>query len=71
MTIQESEHVNPDHAVVDSGIHVRDSETAPANGWQITMVGILIVAILCVFFYGLTSQRQEVAGPSTSAPAGD
>jgi hypothetical protein len=67
MTIQEPEHVNPDHAAVDSGIHVRDSEAAPANGWQITMVGILIVAILCVFFYGLTSQRQEVAGPSAPA----
>ena len=65
--LQEPENVNPDHAVVDSGIHVRDSEAAPANGWQITMVAVLIVAILCVFFYGLTSQRQEVAGPSAPA----
>jgi len=52
----------PDHPVIDSGVHVRDAERAPATAWQIGMVAVLVVAILCVFFYGLTSQRQEVAG---------
>jgi hypothetical protein len=58
----EPEH--PDHPILDSGVHVRDTETGPASSWQITMVAVLIVAILCVFFYGLNSQRQEEAGAS-------
>lgn len=67
MTLQEPENVHPDHPAMDSGVHVRDTESAPATGWQVTMVAALVVAILCVFFYGLNSQRQEVAG--ASAPA--
>lgn len=54
--------------IVDSGIHVRDSERAPATGVHTTLVAALIVAILCVFFYGLNSQRNETTGPA--APAG-
>jgi len=67
MSMQQPEP--PDHPIEDSGIHVRDSERAPATGWQITMAGLLIVAILCVFFYGLTNQRQEVAGPQPAQQA--
>ena len=61
---------NPrDPEIVDSGVHVRDSERAPATGAQMTLVGALIVAILFVFFYGLNSQRNEAAGPATASSA--
>ena len=53
--------------IVDSGVHVRDSERAPATGVQMTLVAALIVAILCVFFYGLNSQRNEAEGPATAS----
>jgi len=56
-----------DRPVLDSGVQVHDSERAPATAWQIGMVAVLLIAILCVFFYGLTSQRQEVAG--STAPS--
>ena len=56
-----------DRPVLDSGVHVHDSERAPATAWQIGMVAVLLIAILSVFFYGLTSQRQEVAG--STAPS--
>ena len=52
----------PDPPIVDSGIHVPDPEHAPASGWQITLAAVLVVAILSVFFYGVTNQRLEVAG---------
>jgi hypothetical protein len=68
MTLREPENTDVDRPTLDSGVHVRDSERAPASSWQILMVTILVVAILCVFFYGLTSQRVEVAG-STPPPA--
>ena len=68
MTFHEPENsTDIDRPIVDSGVHVRDTEHAPASSTQITLVAVLVVAILCVFFYGLTSQRQEVAG--ASAPA--
>ncbi len=57
----------PDRPMLDSGVHVRDSERAPATAWQIGMAAVLIIAILCVFFYGLTSQRQQVAGSTPSS----
>ena len=57
----------PDRPVIDSGVHVRDTERAPATAWQIGMAAVLVIAILCVFFYGVTSQRQQVAG--SSAPS--
>jgi hypothetical protein len=62
----------PDRPVLDSGVHLRDSERAPASAWQIGMAAVLIIAILCVFFYGLTNQRQQVAGnnqPHTNVAA--
>ena len=55
--------------IVDSGVHVRDSERAPASGAQMTLVAALIVAILSVFFYGLNSQRNEVTGPGEASQA--
>jgi hypothetical protein len=63
MTVENPNRNPADPQIVDSGVHVRDSESAPATGLQMTLVGALIVAILCVFFYGLNSQRQEVTGP--------
>ena len=62
----------PDRPTLDSGVQVRDSERAPASAWQIGMAAVLVIAILCVFFYGLSSQRQEVAGntqPHTNVAA--
>ena len=53
--------------IVDSGVHMRDSERAPATGVQMTLVSALIVAILCVFFYGISSQRNESPGPATAS----
>jgi len=58
----------PEPEILDSGVHVRDSERAPATGAQTTLVAILVVAILSVFFYGLNSQRNETTGPA--APSG-
>jgi hypothetical protein len=57
----------PDRPTLDSGVHVRDTERAPATAWQIAMAAVLVIAILCVFFYGLTNQRQQVAG--STAPS--
>jgi hypothetical protein len=62
----------PGRSTLDSGVQVRDSERAPASAWQIGMAAVLVIAILCVFFYGLTNQRQEVAGnaqPHTNVAA--
>lgn len=66
MAVEEPEIVTLEPPVVDSGIHVADPEDNPASGWQITLAAILVVAILSVFFYGVTNQRLEVAG---STPA--
>jgi hypothetical protein len=54
--------------IVDSGVHISDTERSGMSAWQVLMAAALIVAILCVFFYGLTNQRVEVAG-STPPPA--
>lgn len=75
MSLPDPENTRIDHPRTDSGIHIRDSERAPATPWQIFVAGLLVIAILCVFFYGLTEQRTEVAGAphenaSIAAPAG-
>lgn len=57
-----------DQTTFDSGVHIRDSERAPATVWQITLTAVLVIAILCVFFYGLTNQRVEVAGTPPAPP---
>jgi hypothetical protein len=56
--------------IVDSGVHVRDSERGPATGAQMTLVAALVVVILSVFFYGLNSQRNETTAPATTASSG-
>jgi hypothetical protein len=71
MSMLEPENTRADRTVVDSGVHVRDS--APVTLWQMLFTGLLVIAILCFFFYGVTSQREEVTGPaqqqaSTSVP---
>jgi hypothetical protein len=75
MALPQPENTEIDHATLDSGVHIRDTERSPATGGQIAVAGLLVAIILVVFFYGLTSQRVEVAGvpPSHSdvaAPLG-
>jgi hypothetical protein len=67
MSLPDPENTRIDHAIEDSGIHVRDSERATATLWQMLITALLVVAILTVFFYGVTEQREEVAGV-TPAP---
>ena len=67
MTVEEIQSLNAEPPVVDSGISVRDPEVAPASGWQITLAAVLVVAILSVFFYGVSNQRLEVAGSTPSS----
>lgn len=68
MAPQQPENAQTDHPVEDSGIHVRDTERAPASAWQIVTAAVLVVAILCVFFYGITNQRVQVAGSTPPPP---
>jgi len=48
--------------VMDSGVHVRDSERDIASTPQIALTVLAIVGILGVVFWGLNHQRTEVAG---------
>jgi len=68
MAVEEPNIVNAEPPVVDSGIPVADPDTTPASGWQITLAAILVVAILGVFFYGVSNQRLEVAGSTPPSP---
>ena len=63
MSMLEPENTRLDRPTVDSGVYVRDTHDAPATLWQMLITGLLVIAILCVFFYGVTSQREEVTGP--------
>lgn len=67
MTVEEIQNLNAEPPVVDSGISVPDPEQTAASGWQITLAAALVVAILSVFFYGVTNQRLEVAGSKPAA----
>jgi len=62
MSLPEPENTQIDRPIEDSGIHVRDTERASITTWQVFITSLLVIAILCVFFYGLTEQRVEVAG---------
>lgn len=66
MALPEPDNTRTDHARLDSGVHVRDTERAPATGWQIFVTSLLVLAILVVFFYGLTEQRVYIAGVQPS-----
>lgn len=55
-----------DPVIVDSGVHVRDSEHARASGIQIGLTFLAVIAILSIFFYGLNNQRTEIAGSETT-----
>jgi hypothetical protein len=59
MALPEPENTKIDHAKLDSGIHIRDSEAAQASLWQVFITALVVVAILTVFFYGVTEQRNE------------
>ena len=68
MSLPDPENTRIDHPIEDSGIHIRDTERAPASLWQMTIAALLVITILVIFFYGLTSQREEVAGVQPPAP---
>jgi hypothetical protein len=68
MAADEQENARAGDSAFDSGIHTREAEGRPATGWQIGLTAALVTVILVVFFYGLTSQRQEAAGPAPPAP---
>ncbi len=63
MSLREPDNTPIEPVIEDSGIHARDTERAPVTLWQMTITALLVIAILCVFFYGMTEQRQEVSGP--------
>ena len=54
----------PEPLIEDSGVLVRDSERAPAGLGKLAVTALLVIAILCIFFYGVTQQRNEVSGPT-------
>ena len=73
MSLREPDNTSIEPVIEDSGIHARDTERAPMSLGQMLITGLLVIAILCIFFYGVTEQRQEVSGPpqqqaSTSVP---
>jgi hypothetical protein len=64
MSLREPDNRHIDEPVIDdSGVLVRDSERAPITLGQMAMTALLVIAILCIFFYGVTEQRNEVTGP--------
>ena len=65
MSMREPETArSPEPLIDDSGVLVRDSERAPMTLGRMTVTALLVIAILCIFFYGVTQQRNEVSGPS-------
>jgi hypothetical protein len=54
-------------AIEDSGVLVRDTEREPAGLGRLAITALLVIAILCIFFYGVTQQRNEVSGPTPPA----
>ncbi len=73
MSLREPDNTPIQPRLEDSGIHARDTERAPMTLGQMVITGLLVIAILCIFFYGVTEQRNEVSGPpqqqaSTSVP---
>ncbi len=63
MSLPDPENTRIEPAIEDSGIPVRDTERASITLWQMLITGLLVIAILSVFFYGVTEQRTEVSGP--------
>jgi len=63
MSLREPDNTPIEPVIQDSGIHTRDTERAPVSLGQMLITGLLVIAILCIFFYGVTEQRQEVSGP--------
>jgi len=63
MSLREPDNTPIEPVIEDSGIHTRDTERAPVSLGQMLITGLLVIAILCIFFYGVTEQRQEVSGP--------
>jgi hypothetical protein len=51
----------------DNAVHLSDPDTGNASPFQIGVVGIALIAILTIFFYGVNSQRTEVTAPANIA----
>jgi hypothetical protein len=69
MSLREPDNTPIEPVIEDSGIHARDTEGAPASLGQMLITGLLVIAILCIFFYGVTEQRQEVSGQQAASSA--
>ena len=52
--------------ILDSGVHVRDTEHARASGAQIGVTVLAVIAILSLFFWGVNNQRTEIAGSEST-----
>jgi len=75
-SVPDPENTRIDQPIEDSGVHIRDTEHAPASLWQMTVTALLVITILVIFFYGVTEQRTYVAGlnppkPNIAAPSGN
>lgn len=57
-----------DPVVEDNAIHVPNPETARANGTQIGIAAVAVIAILFIFFYGVNNQRDETASSPSTTP---
>ncbi len=69
MSLREPDDTRMEPTIEDSGVHMRDTERAPVTLWQMLVTGLLVIAILSVFFYGVTEQRNEVTGPPSQQAA--
>jgi len=73
MSLREPDNTPIEPVIEDSGIHTRDTERAPTSLGRLLITGLIVIAILCIFIYGVTEQRHETSGPpqqqaSTSVP---
>lgn len=66
MSMQEPERDNKEPEILDSGVHVRDSERGTASTGQIALTACAIIAILALFFWGVNNQRTEIAGSEST-----
>jgi hypothetical protein len=75
MTLEPERDNDNEKEILDSGVHVRDSERSAASVMQITVAAVAIVAILSLFFWGVNHQSEQIAGSeatqATTAASGD
>lgn len=63
MSLRDPDDTRIEPIIEDGGVHVHDTERTSVTLWQMVVTGLLVIAILSVFFYGVTEQRNEVSGP--------